>query len=149
MDIKKTKVLILDTGEKVNVCLESGDFTTCQAYDRDEALGLLEAEQPDVMVCNLEVPGSDVNILRKIKSACPDVQVVVLVPKGDSETADAARKMGAVDVLEDPVTTDILTRTIKRALQIGRDIQSSIEASHLANQGHHEKAIQLIRNQLK
>jgi DNA-binding NtrC family response regulator len=149
MDIKKTKVLILDTGEKVNVCLESDDFTTCQAFDRAEALQLLEAEQPDVMVCNLEVPGSDVNILHKIKSACPDVQVVVLVPKGDSETADAANTMGAVDVLENPVTADLLTRAIKKAFQIGRDIQSSIEASRLANQGQHEKAIQLIQNELK
>jgi two-component system NtrC family response regulator len=149
MDIIKTKVLILDTGKKINVCLESEDFTTCQAFDRDEALGLLEAEQPDVMVCNLEVPGGDVNIINKIKSACPDVQVVVLVPKGNSEKADAARTMGAVDVLEDPVTADLLTRTIKKAFQIGRDIQSSIEASRLANQGQHEKAIQLIQNELK
>lgn len=149
MDHKETKVLILDTGEKVNVCLESGDFTTCQAFDRAEALHLLAAEQPDVMVCNLEAPDSDVNIIHKIKAACPDVQVVVLVPKGDKETADAARTMGAVDVLEDPVTPDLLTRTIKKALQIGSDIQSSIEASRLASQGHHEKAIQLILNKLK
>jgi|GEM_PF-1791059 len=149
MDIKKTKVLILDTGEKVNVCLESEDFTTCQAFDRAEALELLEAEQPDVMVCNLEVPGSDVNIIHKIKSACPDVQVVVLAPKGDTETADAARKIGAVDVLEDPVTADLLTRAIKKAYQIGRDIQNSIEASRLAIQGQHEKAIRLIQNARK
>jgi two-component system response regulator HydG len=149
MDIKKTKVLILDTGEKVNVCLESGDFTTCQAFDRAEALRLLEAEQPDVMVCNLEVPGSDVNIINEIKAACPNVQVVVLVPKGDEKTADTARKLGAVYVLKDPVLPDFLLKAIKKAFQIGSDFQHSIEASRLADKGHHEEANQLILNNRK
>ena len=142
--MEKIKVLVLDTGDAVQVCLETPEMTTCEALDADQALELLQVEDPEVMVCNLQAPGADLGLISRIKSACPGVQVVVLTPKEDAELAAKAKDLGAFEVIAGPVEPGLLTKVINNAAELGRALDKGIEAARLAEGGDYEGVRKLI-----
>jgi DNA-binding response OmpR family regulator len=88
------------------------------AYDGEQALSKLENGKPDVIVLDLRMPGMDgMDVLRAIKKASPDIQVIVLTGHGTDRDEEEARKLGGFDFLKKPADIELLAHKIKAAFK--------------------------------
>jgi DNA-binding response OmpR family regulator len=115
-----SKVLLVDDEREfvqtLSERLQMRDVGTAVAYDGEQALSLVEEEEPDVMVLDLKMPGIDgVEVLRRVKKEHPNVQVIVLTGHGSKEIEKLCMELGACAYLEKPVDIEVLTKTMKTA----------------------------------
>jgi two-component system phosphate regulon sensor histidine kinase PhoR len=87
------------------------------AVDRGEtALGVLEKEDVDIVLLDLELPGmSGMKALRIIGETYPHIVMIVITGFAAVDTAVAAMKNGAYDVLPKPFEPDQLRMAVNRA----------------------------------
>jgi DNA-binding NarL/FixJ family response regulator len=80
------------------------------AADGEEALGVVESTRPDVVLMDLQMPGTDgVAATRRIVASVPGAQVLVLTSFSDSERILAALDAGAVGyLLKDADPDDVI-----------------------------------------
>jgi len=84
------------------------------ASDGEEALALVAAESPEVVLMDLRMPRVDgVEATRRIRADHPDTQVVVLTTYADDESIVGALRAGAIGYL----TKDAGREHIRRALE--------------------------------
>jgi DNA-binding NtrC family response regulator len=119
--MKGMRVLIVDDEEDFRTTLagrlQLRDLKPDTAADGKKALECLEKQvEPDVMVLDLRLSGMDgLEVLRRTKEAYPDVEVIILTGYGSTAAEAEARRLGAFDYLQKPVTIDLLAETIKSA----------------------------------
>jgi CheY-like chemotaxis protein len=98
------------------------DMGTAVVYDGDQALSLVEKEEPEVMVIDLKMPGiNGFEVLRRIKKEHPNVAVIVLTGHGSKEDEETCLKLGAFAYLEKPVDVEILAKTMRAAYRKVRE----------------------------
>jgi DNA-binding NtrC family response regulator len=86
------------------------------AHDGERALEAVKAEEPDVMVLDLRMPGIDgIEVLRKVRKDHPGVAVVVLSGHGTEADKKEALRLGASAYLKKPVDVDQLVGVLHRA----------------------------------
>lgn len=96
----------------------SEQFEVVTASDGRRALDLGLKDHFDVVVSDLRVPGMDAfALLRELKRANPDVEVVVLTANSTSPNALQALQEGAYGYLRDPFEPQEALLTIERALE--------------------------------
>jgi DNA-binding response OmpR family regulator len=96
--------------------MELRDLGGDVALSGEEALRMLEGEVPDVMVLDLRMPGLDgLEVLRRVKSAYPQVAVIVMTGRGTEDDEERARALGAFAYLTKPVDINDLMETIRAA----------------------------------
>jgi CheY-like chemotaxis protein/cytidylate kinase len=120
-----SKVLLVDDEREfvqtLSDRLEMRDLGGAVVYDGEEALSMVEEEEPEVMVLDLKMPGIDgVEVLRRVKTEHPDVEVIVLTGHGSQEIERVCMDLGAFAYLEKPVDIEKLTETMKAAYQKSR-----------------------------
>lgn len=120
------KVLLVDDEKDfVHVLserLKARSFESAIAYNGEEALSILETDEPDVMVLDLKMPGIDgIEVLRQVRKSHPDTQVIILTGHGSEREEAVARELGAFAYLHKPVDIEVLAKTMKEAYQkVGR-----------------------------
>jgi DNA-binding NarL/FixJ family response regulator len=74
-----------------------GTHVVGQAADAAEALALVAAEEPDVVVMDIQMPGDldGIEATRRITAEHPDVRVVMLTMNEDDDTVVSAIRAGA------------------------------------------------------
>jgi two-component system response regulator HydG len=88
------------------------------APDGQAALDRLRQGGVDLLLSDLRMPGlTGLELLREVKSAVPDVDVILLTAFGTVEEAVTAMKDGAVDFLTKPFQRAQLIRVIRKALE--------------------------------
>jgi len=88
------------------------------ARDGHEALSAVKADEPDVIVLDLKMPGlHGIDVLRRVKEAYPNVEVIILTGHGSQKDEEAARSLGAFDYLKKPADLETLVGQIRRAFQ--------------------------------
>jgi two-component system response regulator (stage 0 sporulation protein F) len=88
------------------------------AFNGDQALQMVAAFPPDVMILDLKMPGIDgMEVLRRVKKEYPRIEVIILTGHGAKKDEDEARRLGAFEYLKKPVDIDELTQHIKKAYQ--------------------------------
>ena len=98
------------------------------ARDGDEALEMVERLKPDVVTCDLIMPGTDgVDFIRKQMAIQPIPIVVVSIAAESSERVLSALDAGAVDFVQKP--TALAT---EKVFEIAEDLVAKVKAAAAA-----------------
>jgi DNA-binding NtrC family response regulator len=99
--------------------LEGHEATVCDNAAR--ALELAKAQAFDLILSDVVMPGKDgLTLLEELKSQGVATPVVMMSGQAHIEMAVRATKLGALDFLEKPISTEKLLLTVDNALKLGR-----------------------------
>jgi two-component system, NtrC family, nitrogen regulation response regulator NtrX len=101
--------------------LSDEGFEVLTALNGYEALKIIDAESPDLVLLDIWMPGIDgIETLKQIKKDNPFIQVIIITGHGTIETAVQATKLGAFDLIEKPLSIDKIILGINNALNFRR-----------------------------
>ena len=101
--------------------LSDEGFEVMTAANGYEALKIIDAESPDLVLLDVWMPGIDgIETLKEINQNNPFIQVIIITGHGTIETAVKATKLGAFDFIEKPLSIDKVIVTINNALNFRR-----------------------------
>ncbi len=129
-------VLIVDDERSIRMTLaefirEEG-HEVFVASDAKEALELLAGEKPSVVVTDIILPRvSGISLLKNIKEAAPDVQVVMITGEPSADTAAEAVRLGAFDYLSKPIASNAFKSCVTSALRVA---ELALERRRLAEE---------------
>jgi DNA-binding NtrC family response regulator len=119
--MKRFRVLVADDKDTILRLFDkilSERFEVVTALDGQRALALALSDEFDVVVSDIRMPGADgFTLLREIKRAKPDVEVVLMTAYGTVQKAVEAMKEGAYDYLSKPFEPDEALLTVERAAE--------------------------------
>jgi two-component system nitrogen regulation response regulator NtrX len=99
--------------------LAGHEATVCDNPMR--ALDIIKQEKFDLIFSDVMMPGKDgLQLLEEIRAAGINTPVVMMSGQAHIEMAVRATKLGALDFLEKPLSTDKLLLTLQNALQLER-----------------------------
>jgi nitrogen regulation protein NR(I) len=117
-----SKILVVD--DEPNVRSSIAELLAEQGYDvltadrGETALAVLDHDQPDLMVCDIQMPGMNgLDAFRILRKSYPKLPVIIMTAYGTTETAIEATKLGAFDYQLKPFDPDEMLRTVERALE--------------------------------
>lgn len=107
----KPVILLVDDDEthreRLARAIRSREFEVHEAPNAHVALELTESHRPDAIIMDLRMPGdSGVHLIEKLLTLAPESRVVVLTGFGSIASALEAVRLGAIDYLSKPSTTD-------------------------------------------
>jgi two-component system nitrogen regulation response regulator NtrX len=99
--------------------LAGHEATVCD--NAGKALELAKAQNFDVILSDVVMPGKGgLALLEELKAQGVTAPVVMMSGQGDIETAVRATRLGALDFLEKPISTEKLLLTVENALKLQR-----------------------------
>jgi len=116
-------ILIIDDDPVIvmttRAVLDASGYESAGALGYDEALGFLNAKEPDLVLCDMMMESIDtgVSLVREIKARYPRVQVILI-----SSIADAVdnrydfSKIGFDGFLKKPIDPELLVGAVREAL---------------------------------
>nr|WP_288132045.1 nitrogen regulation protein NR(I) [Microbulbifer sp.] len=119
--IMNNRVWIIDDDRSIRWVLEralsrEGIETTC--YENgDRALDDFYSEQPDVVISDIRMPGSDgFKLLQRFQAERPALPIIIMTAHSDLDSAVAAYQGGAFEYLPKPFDVDEAVAVTRRAL---------------------------------
>jgi DNA-binding NtrC family response regulator len=98
--------------------LRQEGFACRTASSGEEGLRVAEEEIPDIVLCDLIMPGmGGLDVVDGLAKLCPETCVMVLTAYGSMETAVEAFRKGAVDYILKPVVQQDLVLKVRRCLE--------------------------------
>ncbi|HID61833.1 MAG TPA: response regulator [Anaerolineae bacterium] len=116
-------VLIIE--DDPNVCkfitvnLSQRGYRTLTATNGEDGLAQARAEQPDLILLDLKLPGADGWATLETLRADPDllgIPVVIITASAVKEEERRARQLGAMSYLVKPISVQQLVTTVRAAL---------------------------------
>ena len=99
--------------------LAGHEATVCDNAAR--ALDLLRSETFDLILSDVVMPGKNgIEFLEELKKAGVKTPIVLVSGQANIEMAVQATKLGAMDFLEKPLSTDKLLVTLENAMRLSR-----------------------------
>ena len=122
---RRGRILVVDDEEVIAATLQEfldGEgFEVAVATDAPSALALCEAVEPDLVLCDVQLPGADgIDLLDRFLRVRPDTLVMMITAYATVESAVAAFQRGAHDYLMKPVLFDELLTKIDRLMAYRR-----------------------------
>lgn len=104
------------------IYLADSGYRVREAPEGQTGLALCREAQPDLVLCDLRMPGLDgLDVLGNLASSHPELPVIILTGQGVLQDAIAALRRGAWDFLTKPILDyDMLEWSIERALERAR-----------------------------
>jgi DNA-binding NtrC family response regulator len=97
--------------------LEQAGFQTTRVGSGDEALQIVRAQDPDLVLTDLKMPGMDgMELLERLRRQFPEIPVVMLTAHGTVEAAVEAMRRGAHDFLTKPFDKGKVVEIISKAM---------------------------------
>jgi len=117
-----TKILVVDDEESIRnlmrMNLELDGYSTLVAEDGPTALEIFEKESPEVVLLDVRMPGMDgTEVLSRMKALNSDAEIIIVTGHGDMDMAVECLRKEASNFLTKPVSEDLLSLAIKRALE--------------------------------
>ena len=98
------------------------------------------------MVLDLKMPGlHGMEVLREIRKAYPDIQVIILTGHGTDKDAEEAKRLGGFDFLRKPADIDHLEHKIRKAFQ--EKLERTMTAIAFAEAGEFDTARKIIKEE--
>lgn len=113
-------VLVIDdekaTLTMFRLFLKAFGYDVLVAEDGNTGLALFGAEKPPLVFTDLKMPGIDgFEVLRAIKTAVPETEVIVITGHGDMDLVLRALNLDATDFINKPVSRTALQTALDRA----------------------------------
>ena len=126
-----SRVLIVDDERLIRwsleQTLEKAGYEVETAESGALALASARDDVPDVVLLDLKLPDMDgIHVLRQLKEAHPDTQVVIMTAYADVATAVEAMRLDAYDYVAKPIDFDNLPVTLRNALET-RQLRQKVE----------------------
>jgi len=117
-------VLVVDDEERIRSSLRGilsdEGFRVLDTGRAPDVMDLIEREHPAVVLLDVWMPDIDgIELLRRIKSERPGVQVIMISGHANIQNAVAATKLGAADFIQKPFSVTGLLAAIARVLDGG------------------------------
>src|SRR6202046_4273581 len=132
MNSPKANLLLIDDDPNTLASLSRAfrlagyEATVCDSAVR--ALELIRAERFDVIFSDVVMPGKDgISLLEDLKAAGVTTPIVMISGQASVEMAVRATRLGAVDFLEKPLSTEKLLVTVENVLKLSRVEQENRE----------------------
>jgi len=116
------RVIVIDNDE--HVCRAAGQALTLAGYTTDccnrgeDATEKISSKWPDVVVCDVKMPGMDgFALLHHVVEIDPDLPVILVTGHGDVSMAVEAMRLGAYDFIEKPLSSSRLIDVVGRAME--------------------------------
>ncbi|MFC2085033.1 response regulator [Bacteroidota bacterium] len=148
--MEKIKILLVDDEkefvETISDRIRMRDHDSEVALDGESALKKIDEDIPDVVVLDLKMPGIDgMEVLRRIRKAYPNVQVIMLTGHGSEKDEKEAKKLGAFEYLQKPVDIETLMKKIKKAYK--KKFEKGMAAAAFAEAGEFETAKDILKEE--
>jgi two-component system nitrogen regulation response regulator NtrX len=115
--------------------LEGHEAAVCD--NANKALELAKSQSFDLILSDVVMPGKDgLTLLEELKAQGVLTPVVMMSGQAHIEMAVRATRLGALDFLEKPISTEKLLLTVENALKLGRLERENRDLSHRL--GKHE-----------
>jgi len=119
IDTPPRSVLVIDDErgfcDVVTVILESQGYQVHQAYDSQEAFGLLNETTPDLILTDLMMPNIDgFALIRRLRETpnWAEIPVVMVTAHSEPEIQESAMEAGAVGFISKPFSASELRNTV-------------------------------------
>jgi nitrogen regulation protein NR(I) len=97
------------------------------AADGETALGMVQADCPDMVIMDIRMPGlSGLETFQAIHRIEPKLPVIIMTAFGTTETAIETTKLGAFDYVLKPFEIPDILALIDKALEAGRFMRSRV-----------------------
>lgn len=118
------RILVIDDDRDIclllNRFLSRRGFEVTEMFTGKKALGWLDGNQPDLIMCDYRLGDMDaMEMLTNIKNRYPEMPVIIITGYSDMRTAVKVMKMGAYDYITKPLLPDEIIHTIQQAVEHG------------------------------
>ncbi len=98
--------------------------------DADTLLQHIAAEQPDVIISDIRMPGTDgLELLSRINDSYPDLPVIITTAHSDLDSAVTSYQKGAFEYLPKPFDLDEMIAVTERALAHAEEKRGGVPAA--------------------
>ena len=121
----KARILVIDDDAEIRksfkMTLEYAGYDVTLAATGDEGVKLVEQEAPDLVFCDIKMPGMDgLEVLQKLQHLKDVMPIVVITGNADIQNAVEATRLGAFDFIEKPVSSERMLVTVRNAVDTRR-----------------------------
>ena len=119
--MKRSHILVVDDDSSLRrvmkMQLEEAGYEVSLANDGDQAWKMLRELEPQLIITDLQMPTSGLELLGRIAGEGMQTTVIVVTAFGTIETAVEAMRMGAYDYVTKPIDFEALKLIANRALE--------------------------------
>lgn len=139
----RTKLLVVDDEPDVVFSfrrLFEKDYEILEANSGEEAVKVVEARDPEVVVMDVRMRGLDgIEALRQIRQIAPRTVVILMTAYGTTQSTIEAMKLGAFDYVLKPFEISQLREVLANAARAALDMRRTVRYQGPAQSGHWEK----------
>ncbi len=116
------KIVIIDDEksflDSLYLFLKGMGYSISLAVNGKDGISLIEKESPNLVLCDLRMPGlSGIEVLERIKSIDPNIQVILLTAYDNISSTISAMQKGAYDYIQKPIDMNQLKIRVSRAIE--------------------------------
>ena len=131
---KSSEVWVVDDDVSIRWVLEraliDAGLSIRQFENADQAMGVVDHEQPNLVMIDIKIPGrSSIELLETLGDRFPEIPVIVMTAYTDLDNAVSAYRSGVFEYLPKPFDLDEATALAKRALTRRTDWQTALRQS--------------------
>lgn len=119
--MKSRRILVVDDDSSLRrvmrMQLEEAGYSVSLASDGDEAWTMLRDETPSLVITDLRMPTTGLELLSRLTKDGLQTTVIVVTAFGTIETAVEAMRLGAYDYVTKPLDFEALKLVVQRAME--------------------------------
>ena len=123
----------------------NGQLVGC-ATNGEEAVALLEAHHPDVVISDIRMPGMDgLELARYLYEHCPNTRMILISGHGEFEYAQRALQYQVTDYILKPITRAKLNSLEERLAAISAELSADVPPWYACDEALRTQVSQALR----